>query len=288
MRIVILATVVLWATTVGLGMGRSPDAWAQTVPAIADVLAAAEKYLGEFDRDSQALFAEERSQQTLNRFNTKQETRSLRSNVLMFRSGSDSVWIRDVIEANGSKVVAEPERLMALVKASAASQNAPMELPPYTPVQIISEAAKQQYGGGSRAVNQPAAALGYLRAGRPSGLAFRSEGLKTLDGTKVVLLSLKEAPGGDIVPFASTGVQGRFWIEPISGRVVQTELEFIMLAIYRTKVTVRYGLDKALNIVVPTLLTDEYENSGELVTGRAEYRNFQKVRIDPSAFAIAR
>ncbi len=67
---------------------------------------------------------------------------------------------------------------------------------------------------------------------------------------------------------------------------MQTELEFIMLAVYRTKITVRYSIDKALNIAVPVTMNDEYENRGELVTGRAEYRNFRQVTIDPAAFAI--
>jgi hypothetical protein len=62
-------------------------------------------------------------------------------------------------------------------------------------------------------------------------------------------------------------VQGRFWIEPASGRVLQTELEFIMAAVYRTKITVKYGVDKTLNTVVPIMMNDEYENRIELVTG---------------------
>ncbi len=280
MRFVILTTAVLWGATVCLAIGPPVGAHGQPAPAVADVLAAAGKYLAESDRDPQALFAEERSQQTQNRFNSRQEQRLLRSNVLMFRDGPDPVWIRDVIEVNGTKVVAQPDRLMALAHASTAPPDAISQIPMQTPLQIVRESASQQYGGAFRVVNQPGSALGYLRAGRPDGLAFRSEGSKTLDGTKVVLLTIQNAPGGQAVPFAVSGVQGRFWIEPTSGRVVQTELEFIMLAVYRTKVTVRYSIDKALNIAVPVTMSDEYENRGELVTGRAEYRNFRKVTIE--------
>ncbi|HEX5070203.1 MAG TPA: hypothetical protein VFV78_08290 [Vicinamibacterales bacterium] len=287
MRIAAVALAALCIAAVGPGFTRAAGAREQAVAGIGDVVAAAEKYLVEFDRDSQALFAEERSQQTDNRFNTKQETRALRSNVLMFRDGAEPIWFRDVIEVNGSKV-ADPDRLMALVIASAAPPGDPASMPVVTPMQIVTESTRQQYGGGFRTVNQPGAALGYLRAGKPADLTFKSEGSKTLDGTKVVLLTLKDAPGAHVVPFAVSGVQGRFWIDPVSGRVLQTELEFIMAAVYRTKITVRYGLDKTLNIVVPILMTDEYENRVELVTGRAEYRNFRKVKIDPAMFAIAR
>jgi hypothetical protein len=117
---------------------------------------------------------------------------------------------------------------------------------------------------------------------------LKSEGLKTIDGAKAVLLSFRDAPGGHVVPFAVSTVNGRFWIEPASGRVLQTELEFIMLAVYRAKITVRYGHDKTLDTDVPVSMIDEYENRGELVTGRAEYRNFKKVTIDPAAFSIKR
>jgi hypothetical protein len=205
----------------------------------------------------------------------------------MFRDGYGPVWFRDVIEVDGAKVVDQPDRLMALVNASTAPAGSPSQVL-FTPLQLATESAKRQFGGGFRVVNQPGAALGYLRAGRPDDLAFRSEGVKTLDGTKVVLLSLKGAPGGQAVPFAVGGVQGRFWIDPVTGRVLQTELEFIMMAVYRTKVSVRYGLDKGLNVVVPLQMTDEYENQGVLITGRADYRNFRKVTIDPAAFAIGR
>jgi hypothetical protein len=284
MRTVILGTMVL-GTTLALASGPPLNAATQAVPATGDIIAAAEKYLADVDRDSRALFAEEKSQQTHNLYNSKQEQRLLRSNVLMFRDGGDRIWFRDVVEVNGLKVVTEPDRLMALVRASVSPSGT---MPVVTPLQIVSESAKQQYGGGFRVVNQPGAALDYLRPTRPEGLAFRSEGWKSIDGTKVVLLSLKDAAGGEAVPFAVSPVQARFWIEPASGQVLQTELEFIMLAVYRTKVTVRYGLDKVLNLVVPVMMNDEYENRGELVTGRAEYRGFRQVAIDPSVFAIRR
>ncbi len=170
MRFVVLTTAVLWGATVCLAIGLPVGALGQPAPAVADVLAAAGKYLAESDRDPQALFAEERSQQTQNRFNSKQEQRLLRSNVLMFRHGPDPVWIRDVIEVNGTKVVAQPDRLMALAKASAAPPEALLPMPVQTPLQIVTESVSQQYGGAFRVVNQPGAALGYLRAGRPEGL----------------------------------------------------------------------------------------------------------------------
>ena len=260
---------------------------AQAVPSIAELLTAAEKYLETFDRDSHPLFAEERSAQTQNQVGRVQENLQLRSNVLMFRDGQNPVWIRDVIERNGAPIISQPDRLMAVVKASTAPPGAPIPIL-YSPMQIVAESAQQQYGGGFRAVNQPGCALGYLRAGRPANLPFKSEGVKTIDGTKTVLLTLKDAPGDSVVPFAVSGVQGRFWIEPVSGRVVQTELEFIMLAVYRTMIAVRYAVDKALNIVVPVMMNDEYENRGVLVTGRADYKNFQKVTIDPSVFSLKR
>jgi hypothetical protein len=43
-------------------------------------------------------------------------------------------------------------------------------------------------------VNQPGSALNYLRVGRPGDLPFRVDGWKTVDGAKVVLLTLKDAP----------------------------------------------------------------------------------------------
>ena len=288
MRIAARTATVVCAASVSLAMTQPIAPVAQAVPSVGEIVAAAEKYLTGVDSDERALFAEERSQQTENRYNSRQEQRLLRSNVLMFRDGSDPVWIRDVLEVNGTKVADPPDRLLLLASASTASAQTLSQIPPYTPLQIVTESARQQYGGGFRAVNQPGSALNYLRVGRPGDLPFRVDGWKTVDGAKVVLLTLKDAPGGQAVPFAVGGVQGRFWIEPASGRVLQTELEFIMAAVYRTKITVKYGVDKTLNTVVPIMMNDEYENRIELVTGRAEYRNFRKVTIDPEAFRIGR
>jgi hypothetical protein len=279
MRTVKCAVVAFFAAVAWLAVSRPLGAGSQSV-ATAEILAAAENYLTAYDRDTPALLAEETSQQTQNRFNTRQVQRQLRSNVLMLQ-GPGPVWIRDVIEVNGAKVVAQPNRLIDLV-------NTPASASPQLVLRIAAEGVGQQFGGGFRAVNQPGRALAYLREGRAAGLDFRLDGTKTIDGTKVSVLTLKDAPGGTAVPFAVGTVDGKFWIEPASGRVVQTELEFIMLAVYRTKITVRYAIDKALNIAVPSRMDDQYENQGELVTGRADYRNVRKVTVDPDMFIIRR
>src|SRR5678815_87572 len=114
MRFAARTATVVCAATVSLALSQPIGSVAQAVPSVGEIVAAAEKYLADVDSDERALFAEERSQQTENRYNSRQEQRLLRSNVLMFRDGSDPVWIRDVLEVNGTKVADPPDRLLLL------------------------------------------------------------------------------------------------------------------------------------------------------------------------------
>ena len=82
--------------------------------------------------------------------------------------------------------------------------------------------------------------------------------------------------------------RGRFWIEPASGRVVQSELITGDARIERTgTITVRYRLVPAVNLWLPAQMQETYESTetrhhSPTITGTATYSNY---RVLPPAIA---
>ncbi len=76
--------------------------------------------------------------------------------------------------------------------------------------------------------------------------------------------------------------KGRFWIEPDSGRVVQSELVFESGGASVT-VTVRYAPQPTVDLWMPVSMEEQYRLArGEMVEGHATYSNFRKFRVDVS------
>ena len=76
---------------------------------------------------------------------------------------------------------------------------------------------------------------------------------------------------------------GRFWIEPASGRVVQTEIS-LEAPRYRAKVAVTYADQPKIALWVPIRMLEDYSefnNAWNLqqpatINARAEYQNFRR------------
>jgi hypothetical protein len=77
--------------------------------------------------------------------------------------------------------------------------------------------------------------------------------------------------------------KGTLWIEPETGRILQTEFE-VENPYTSPKVTadiiVTYGTAKNLSILVPVLMTERYESAYNNVDCRAEYSNFRPFQVD--------
>lgn len=74
--------------------------------------------------------------------------------------------------------------------------------------------------------------------------------------------------------------EGRFWIEPATGRVLVTELIIDDAAVDAT-ITVRYEADDAMGHLVPVEMRERYNNhrGGSRIDGTATYGRFRRFQV---------
>ena len=189
-----------------------------------------------------AVLAEERYHQTFTRANARQQQRFAKSEVLLLvQRGGDPLWLRDVVEINGTRLASAQDRLLHLVTGPVETfhaRRAPIEF----------QNAAHVLGSGLDALITPTAVLEYLVPRHRGRFVFRTEGSRTVERLQTVALSFKEAQAPDpaLGYFAAPVVEGRLWIHGDSGQVLQSELR-LSTARYSAKITVRYqpqGPDK--------------------------------------------
>ena len=76
--------------------------------------------------------------------------------------------------------------------------------------------------------------------------------------------------------------RGRFWVEPATGRVLRSELrtgEGNSRQI-RAVITVTYGSNDRLAMLVPVSMEESYDFKSVHITGRAAYSNFRRFETD--------
>ena len=241
---------VTWSQIPLLASQRAAD------PTVAQLLAAAGRYVATYESSFGAVVAEERHQQSTNGPAKPQpgeppSRRTSVGNVLMFNSGGAgwmafrTIDVLDNAELPGPKgrlaaLAADPthERLAEIMRATQA-------------IEWLS------IGGIPRAPAIPTAALAYLRASRQPLGVFEFDGMKTVGGVRVGLLKYSQRPAARTTDADDFTITGRFWIEPESGRVVQTEIA-ITSGTYETKVEVQYASQPGVGFWVPVRMFEQH------------------------------
>ena len=109
---------------------------------------------------------------------------------------------------------------------------------------------------------------------------FSFDGMKTVDRIRVAQLTFKEEAMPRVIKsLDDAAAEGKFWIEPSTGRVVQTEF-FLKSAGNSIKTTVHYASQPKISIWVPVKMEETMSTKRELLSGRAEYRNFRSFAVD--------
>jgi hypothetical protein len=273
-----------------------PAASAQQPP-LGGVLARAGAYVVDFQRQLSGVVAEEQYVQdvryplsTGNRFNLRAFThRELKSDLLMVKPVGGDRWMqfRDVFDVDGKPVRDRNERLMQLFVSPSASSASQAQ-------RIVEESTRYNIGNLQRTVNLPVFALLILDPENQPRFVFkRADHADPLLGQRTARLPddlwvieyqevqkhtmIRTTNGRDLA------ARGRFWIEPVSGRVIASELvaEDLML---KGTVDVDYQLEPTIGLLVPNTMRERYEirRDGSRVDGEASYshvRQFQ-VKVD--------
>jgi hypothetical protein len=266
---------------------------AQKAPAVEDLLKAGGEYLATFAQQLGAAGADEEYTQydmSSGRMGTPRRVNS--SVVWLGTSGGVIDNFRDVVAIDRAPIRPKDDRLMALFQAPTGTSR--------SEARRLSESAVQQYlDANLHALDEPMQALAFLRAANQDRSTFKVEGTKKMDGTQVAVLRFTEKPGEPLVPSPEqTPATGRFWIDPASGTVHQTELALTGRS-YIVRVTVPYALNAATSLWLPREMYQTAEvsaagaadSSGRASAGyggrvaleaRATYTNFRHVAVDQS------
>jgi hypothetical protein len=264
-------------------------------PDLKAVLARAAAYVDEFRERLSGIVAEEHYVQ---RQVPGDRRRELRSDLLLVRSNTTPHWIqfRDTFEVDGTPVRDRADRLTALFLQPAASARAQAE-------RIGDESSRYNLGPVLRTINVPLMPLMFLERDiqprlRFSRVADADAKVAPLDGaaeglfrvtTEVWVIRFEERQRPTIVrdPIRRGNVpaQGRFWIEPQTGRVLMSEMRATHPEV-RAEITVSYQSEPLLGLLVPIAMHEVYRETRPRALGRIEatatygkFRQFQ-VHID--------
>jgi hypothetical protein len=264
---------------------------AQKAPSSTDLLKVGADYVAHLAEELGALGADEEYTQydmSSGRMGTPRRVNC--SVVWLGLNGGVIDNFRDAVAIDRAPIRPKYYRLMALFQTPTASSR--------SEARRLSENAVQQYlDTDLHALDEPMQALDFLRAANQDRSTFKVEGMKKLNGEQVAVLGFKEKPGAPLVPSpAKTPATGRFWIDPATGTVRQTELA-LTADNYIVRVTVTYGLNPATSLWLPREMYQQAEISGPGATdssgrgaagyggrvsfeGRATYTNFRRVAVD--------
>jgi hypothetical protein len=275
-RLAFVTAIVAASATLAAQSRRNP-----TVP---ELLSAAATYLDGYEKQFSAVVSEERYQQSADALAARgARQRILRSDLIVINAGPAG-WIslRDVYEVDGLPVRDRADRLMKLITQPAPDSFAQA-------LRVAEESARFNLGTVWRTINTPTTALLFLRRDDQDRSKFIFEGMKTVDGVRVAELAFKETGTPRMIQSVdNAAVEGRFGVEPASGRVVQTEFR-IKSAGNSAKISVRYAHQPKVGLWLPVRMDEEYVTtvasnsvfrvSGQ-ITGRADYQNFRKFDVD--------
>jgi len=223
-------------------------------PAAAEgVMARAARWVGQYHHDLTNIACREKYRQVHRPYFEPMEVRDLESEIVYVELPPDATcrMFRDVLKVNGSRVRDRERRLKELFLDSPASLAG-----------VTAESARYNLGPVRRDFNFPTAALYVLEACNQPRVAFQPAAETTLDGCPVQVVEFREQASPTLIRYngVDSPTSGRFWIEPASGRVRQSELSLRQeganaLWVYYT---VRYREDATLGLLVPGEMEERF------------------------------
>ena len=266
-------------------------------PALEAVLAAVANYLSEYERVVTSVVSEETYIQTVTqqtatvtitslrgveRVSTPTpKSRRLRSDLVVV-SDSRLGWIgfRDVYEVDGTAVRDRDDRVMRLFTQPSPSFRSQAQ-------RIVDESTRFNLNPEniqiSRSINMPVLALKFLRRENQERSSFRIGGRPERDGERLAMVRFEERAKPRLISTpGESAARGTFWIEPHTGRVVESELRLETGQIAAT-IRVRYTLDQRLRVWLPSAMDEEYAVDGSSVLeGHALYTNTRQFDVATS------
>jgi hypothetical protein len=198
------------------------------------------------------------------------------------RGADEWVGFRDVFELDGRQIRDRQDRLASLFLGDTATALAQAR-------RIANESSRYNLGSATRTFNVPTYALLYLHPAnlRRSRFEKEDEGCADQDTAwdvrfeEIELPTLTRGFEGISLP-----ASGRLCLDPVSGRVFETEIELHHPSTSDGRLPtdaeahVTFALEPTLNLWVPNEMRDSYaERGGGSATSTARYRNYRQFSV---------
>jgi hypothetical protein len=154
---------------------------------------------------------------------------------------------------------------------------------------IQDESSRYNIGGVLRKINVPTFALRVAREAEGDRISFKKSGTDKISGIETWEIKFQEKRSPTLVHGElgeSLLSSGSLWIEPGTGRIVKTELKVenpLSKPPVKGRIVVTYAVNKALGILVPTQMTENYETVESVVNCIASYSDFRSFKVDASS-----
>lgn len=201
--------------------------------------------------------------------------RELKSDVI---SAADTghAWMsfRDVFSVDGQQVRDRDQRLQKLFLN-------PTAVPLNQARAIADEGARFNLGSVKRNLNFPTMPLTFLAEDNQPRSHFTRAGTSRIEKVETVALKFEEFVRPTIVQSvdgAPVPAVGKFWIDPLTGRVLKAEAEFTSTG-FKCSMTVQFALVEKVNGWLAKTMDDYCSTGQETVEGRAAYSNFRRFGV---------
>jgi hypothetical protein len=267
-------------------------------PTLATVLQRAAAYVADFHLQLAGVVAEERYVQEVKAFPKRagqlvNPMRSeLHSDLLLVRPANGGNWteFRDVFEVNGLPVRDRSDRLTRLFLEGSPSAQEQIG-------KILDESSRFNIGDIKRNINTPVFALQILEQANQRRFKFkRTSDRVPATVTKqeavagvfraeaeVWAVEFEEKQSGTLIKterLRDLPSRGRFWIDPLTGRVLMSELIAKNRQIAAT-VDVSYQSEPLVGFLVPVEMRENYQDRrGSHIEGVAEYGRFRQFQVN--------
>jgi hypothetical protein len=228
-------------------------------PSVDEVLAAGRKYLSEYMPKVVGTLLDERYTLIDASSGSMGVPNRIQSDLMFVGANGQLVSVRDAYSVNGAKIRDQKPRLLDLLT------NITQES--WREAQQLSVPSQQYFAAEIVLhMNGPLSALNYLSPADPSRFTYTIEGRKKMDGADVVGLRFEEKAGDNIKYVLGTRynarVSGKFWLEPATGVIHQTEF-YAESKLETGRTVVTYALSKDLGIWLPSKSVETYQERAE-------------------------
>jgi len=256
---------------------------------IAAVLQRAAQYVQQYEeQDLGSLLASENYLQTATRYSSdgrlivSREQQRTRADFLILVLGKDRIGLRIVNRLNGVAVKPPVNGFDTMLDGSPEKIRQSI-------LAIEDESSRYNIGAVLRNINVPTFTLKVAREAEIDRFSIKKNGSDKISGIETWELKFQEKRSPTLI-HGEHGESllsfGSLWIEPGTGRVVKTELDVanpFSNPPVKGKIVVTYSVNKALGILVPTEMVEEYRTVESLVTCIAGYSNFRSFKVDASS-----